>query len=258
MEIVVRDGSGDNHWSRGWADRFADAIPAETKPVQVEMNVSGRSQISLKVRHQDMATICMLNSDRSSDPEHRARQYGQWFLGKPQQELFESVRRHEAGPIMVERAAVLAAAMKVNGAEFADAVRTAVSSSVARFKGGRPDIRIGMDSHTAAPGLMVRNKAGEHPTVRLRARAFRLTHLTFTPQVEMTLPGSVIDAMTGKPLDMFVDHPLVRDCGLIVSHVTCAGGMKGGAGSRTSIHLNSDLIDLEEAACLIDARRALT
>ena len=255
MQVIVNDGSGDNHWSRGWAQAFADAIEGPTGARSVEINVSGRSQISMRMRHRGISALCTMNADRASDPVDRAGRYAAWFSSDAQQALFAEAEEHEARPVMVERAAVLAAAgARASGDDLIRGVREVLHTRVAHCKGARPSMKVGMDSTSIVPGLTARSRKDEHPVLRLRAKDFRLTNLSFTPQVDMHLPWQVMEAMSGQPLERFVDHPLVAGCGLFVTDVTTAGGGATGSRPRTSLHLASDPIALEEAARLVDAR----
>lgn len=255
MDIRIHDGSGDNVWSRGWAERFAAALPAQLETVAIHLHVSGKSQASLHILHKDLNTLCLVSTDRTVDAERKAADYAEWFSMPEQATLFREAQTLRDEPMTVERAGALAVASRIDGDTYRDAMLSVLASSTAKYKKGRANIHVGLNSVNPYPGVAVRGREGQPPLVRVRDKAFRITDLSYTPQVNMHLPQQMVGAMEGQPLDRFVEHPAMAGAGFIVDHVTSVHG-DGRNPSRTTFHLRSDRIDLDEAVALIDERRS--
>ena len=254
MEIRIHDGSGDNAWANGWTRSFGAALPARLETASIHLHVSGRSQASLQIRHRDLATLCTMNVHRTDEPERKAADYAEWFLSEEQTALFREAQSLRDEPVTVERAAALAVASRIDGAAFRDAMLSVLASSTAKCKKGRANIKTGLNAVTPHPGIAIRAREGQPPLVRVRDKAFRLSDLNYTPQVDMHLPQVMVDAIAGRPFDGLVEHAAMRGEGFIVERVSSVAG-NGRNPSRTTFHLRSDRIDLDEAAALIDERR---
>ena len=254
MEIRIHDGSGGNEWALGWTKRFAAALPTQLETAAIQLHVSGKSQASLHILHHDLKTLCTLSTDRTVEPEHKAADYAEWFTSEEQTALFREAQERRDEPMTVERVGALAVASRIDGAAYRDALLCVIATSTARYKKGRAHIAIGLNCVSPVHGVAVRARKDQPPLVRVRDKAFRITDLSYTPQIEMHLPQVILDAMMGQPLDRFVDHPVVTGAGFMVDHVTTVRS-NGRNPSRTTFHLRSARIGVDEAVALIDQRR---
>lgn len=245
-------------WALQWTQEFLEQVPAGIEIESARIAIPGRNQISLEMRLCGRSTAISLDGDKAGGPEHRAATFADWVNTPEQQALFDQADALRGKDIRIERAGALSAAEKVDGATFAEAVRRFETGSTAKVRRRTPNIVMGRSVLEVSSALSLRRRPVDGScSVRLRSRWFTLTHLTFTPKVEMVLPAIMLDSLPGRLLEEVIDAPILTGGGLVIAKVWSNPALaSANAPARTSFEVCSDMITLDEAIDIIDARRA--
>lgn len=244
-------------WAAEWTQGFLACLPDEIQVEHVLVHNSGKSQLSLSLSLTGRSTRVKLNGDMASGYEHRAATMAEWCLMPSQVALFDEADSRMQTPLHVERAAAVFASQRMDSKTFREGVRRFHHETEAQVRRGKPNMKTGHKTLEIATGAtLVHRREDGMMALRTRCPAHQLTHLTFTPRVDLILPLTMLQAMTGRELDEITDLPFVKGQRLTVTKAWSSPGQAqtpgGPATSRTSMELASDLIALDEAANLID------
>lgn len=256
-DITFRGEGAWTTWAREWCGEFLERLRGSVDVTGMTVHNSGNKQIRIDMTTRGRSTVCLLNVAQLTDARDRADVTAQWYDDPRQQAHFDQADAGLGRNTEVERAAALAVATRVSGAVFENAVLRYQGETKAQVKSGKPNIqgmhRV-MEIDTA---LGLRRREDGTPAVRLRARDFIMTDVTFTPRITAELPLSVLLAMRGRKLDTMVDTPAIAGGGLIIRDARSNGNTVGQTREPTiSFEVVSDRMTLDDAVELIDERRS--
>lgn len=260
-EINFAKPGDSRDWSSEWVHGLVAHLPEEIVIETVQVRHSGRHQISLEMTVRGRTTVISLDGDNVTGYQDRAKAMTRWFLNPAQQAAFDEADALWHQSFTVERAAALGAAERIDGAAFDTALRRFNAETWAQVRKDSVNTHRTHASLEVGSGLTIkRRKVDGKAGLRLRTRDYILTHLTFTPAVEISLPTLMLTALQGKAIEAVIDTPILRGGGLVISKAWTNGGSPSITGDvvapRTSFEVESSPMAIEDAVRLIDERRA--
>ena len=248
-------------WAETWLEGMFNHLSGQVEVEDLHVTYSGGKQLRLQLLLKGRSTLIEFDADATTVFEYRAEQLLAWLTLEKQIEMFDEADKGWNGHIPVERSAALAAAERISGEAFRDGMRSYITGTRAKVTKGYANITRRHKVLELDPGLIIKTRGDDgQPSVRLRNKSFILTHLTFTPKVEMELPRAILEALPGRPIEDVIDADVLKGGGLVISKVwTNPGNTRpdGSKGVSTSFEVLSDKIDIDEAVAIINQRRGL-